>query len=314
MATENPADSTVDGDDKLTDISGLGQAAERELHSLGIRRFDDLIQYTPEELARRLYEHTGSQRYSDKYIRNNDWIGQAKSRMGARNKLKASLPEATPAAAPAAQVAKTQIKGWKRHAEFTLYFETIPPEQEDQPWQTRVWHTCIRDRECDREETFEGITPEPWVRWIFQQAGLAGELDLGLLEQRAEAPAAPAPPSPAQVSILDVEIERQSAPGVGSKALATSLRFMIAGADAEALAAERTPYQILVLLVDQARQISELVASERGRLQAEQTEYAHRLGFPLPNVGRYEVQSLVLVQAPTELVASHHGPRFTVTP
>jgi nucleotidyltransferase/DNA polymerase involved in DNA repair len=158
MTTDiDSADSTSHVDDILTGIKGLGKTAERDLHSLGIRGFADLAKDTPEELAKKLYEHTKNSKYSVKFIETSDWIGQARQKLAERKKDASSSPQADAPARPNAQASENQTDDWKLQAEFTLYFENKVSGQGKETWRTRVWKNSERGREYDEHETFVGI-------------------------------------------------------------------------------------------------------------------------------------------------------------
>ena len=172
----------------------------------------------------------------------------------------------------------------------------------------------MRDRECDKEITFVGIEPHLWFNWILQQADLPVDVGSDLIVP--ETPVSPTTviPNPAQVSILDVEVEPKSLPDVRNKTLMTSIQFTVSGVNTETLMAENTPYQILMLIVDQNRGLTKLIASEQGLFQPEQSVYTHRLEFPIPDLGRYELQTIVLIQSQTDLTTIHRGPNISVIP
>lgn len=66
---------TTPGDvDDLTMIKDIGPRFAEALHAIGITRFTQLAQQTPETLAEQLAQHVTVR---TKRIRDNDWIGQA---------------------------------------------------------------------------------------------------------------------------------------------------------------------------------------------------------------------------------------------
>ncbi|RPI99654.1 MAG: DUF4332 domain-containing protein, partial [Chloroflexi bacterium] len=62
-------------EDDLTQIDGIGRTFADALHAIGIRRFEQLAQQKPDDLAERLAAYTS---VTAQRIRNKDWIGQAK--------------------------------------------------------------------------------------------------------------------------------------------------------------------------------------------------------------------------------------------
>src|SRR5205085_9362692 len=63
--------------DDLKKIARIGQAYAKALYQIGIRRFADLAQYTPQELSQALLEQAGVRVKAEK-IASEDWIGQAR--------------------------------------------------------------------------------------------------------------------------------------------------------------------------------------------------------------------------------------------
>jgi len=192
------------------------------------------------------------------------------------------------------------LDDWTLQAEFTLYFVNKDSGQGDKTWQTRVRTTRARGREYDKEEEpFEGFEPHPWVNWILQQAAL---------------PVDTVTPNPAQVSIRGVEIEPQSLSDVHDSKFVSAIRFTVSGANAKTLTADNPPYQIIVHAVDSGSGITKHVASVCSQLKTGQSEYVQRLGLPIPNLRRYELQTIVLIQSQPELMAIYRGPTINVTP
>ncbi len=307
---ENTSSSTGDLQDNLETIIGISPRVAEALSYIGIHRLADLAESTPGELFKAL-KGMGILR---KYIEIENWIGQAKQKLAERKIDASSSSQADTTAMPNTQASGNQLDDWNLQAEFALYFENRASGQGEETWQTRVWKTRVRDRECDKEITFVGIEPHLWVNWILQQADLPVDVGSDLIVP--ETPVSPTTviPNPAQVSILDVEVEPKSLPDVRNKTLMTSIQFTVSGVNTETLMAENTPYQILMLIVDQNRGLTKLIASEQGLFQPEQSVYTHRLEFPIPDLGRYELQTIVLIQSQTDLMAIYRGPNISVIP
>jgi hypothetical protein len=308
---ENTSSSTGKHEDNLeTMIAGIDSRVAEALPRIGIHRLADLAESTPGELAKAL---RGMGIYR-KHIEVEDWIGQAKQKLAERKIDAHSSSKADTTAMPNTQASGNQLDDWNLQAEFALYFENRASGQGEETWQTRVWKTRVRDRECDKEITFVGIEPHLWVDWILQQADLPVDVESDLIASETPVSPATVTPNPAQVSILDVEVEPKSLPDVRNKTLMTSIRFTVSGVNAEMLTAENMLYQILMLIVDQSRGLTKLIASEQGLFQPEQSVHTHQLEFPIPDLGRYELQTVVLIQSQTEMMAIYRGPNINVIP
>ena len=315
MAVDEGAVSSAGNvQDNLETITGIGPRTAAALSRIGIHRLEELAESTPDGLAKALADGADL-RISPKRIKAMNWIGQARRKLAERKKDSSSLPLANAAAMPKDRASENQSRDWNLQAEFSLYFENRGSGQAEEPWQTRVWKTRVRDRECDKEKTFEGIEPRQWVNWILQQADLP--VDVKFFDRVApETLVSPAPvtPNPTEVSILDVQIEPQSPSDVRNSKLVSAVSFTVSGANAETLTAVNTPYQIMVHTVDLTSGVTKLVASERSHLQAGQSAYIHRLEQPIPDLERYELQTLVHIQSQPELITIYRGPTINVTP
>ena len=101
---------------------------------------------------------------------------------------------------------------------------------------------------------------------------------------------------------------------MSGKKLVAQIQFTVSSPSPEAVTTDSAPCQILVLAVDQNRGVTKLIASEHGLFHPGQAVNTHRLEFPIPDVGRYELQTIVLVQGQIELMADYRGPTVTVIP
>jgi len=302
---ENTSNSTGNLQDTIT---GISPRVAEALSHIGIHRLDDLAESTPGELAKAL---RGMGIYR-KRIEVENWIAQAKQKLAERKEEASSSPEADTTAMPNAQASGHQLGDWNLQAEFTLYFENKAFGQGEETWQTRVWKTRVRDRECDKEITFDGIKPHLWVNWILQQADLPNDIESELIAPEALVSPTPVTPKPAQVLILDVQIEPQSPSDVRNSRLVSSIHFTVSGANAKTLTAENTPYQIMVHAMDLGSGVTKLLASEHSQFQPEQSVHIYRLEQPIPDLRRYELQTTVLIESQPELMAVYRGPIINV--
>jgi len=309
---ENTSNSTGNPQDNLETIDGVDSRTAEALSHVGIHRLDDLAESTPGGLAKALKK--AGLRISSKRIEAMNWIGQAKEKLAERKEDASSSREADATAMPVDQASEDQSSGWNLQAEFSLYFENQGSGQAEEPWRTRVWKTRVRDRECDKEETFEGIEPRQWVNWILQQADLPFGVEFDRMAPEALVSPVSVTPTPTQVSVLDVEIEPQSASDVRNSEFVAAIRFAVSGDNAQTLTADNTPYQIMVHAAGLDSGITKHVASVRGRLQTEQGTNISLVKLPIPDLTRYMLQTIVLVQSQPELVTVYHGPTINVTP
>lgn len=303
---ENVAVSTDNTRDSLETITGIGPTFSKALHKIGIHRFEDLAQCTPQDLSQVLLEQAGV-RVSPERIEAKNWIGQAGAL--ARN--------GSDVLTPPAEETRIKLPGkapnpspWHQHAGFSVFFDLLRDELGNEAWQTRVYHD-----ESDQETLFSGIETAPWVNWILERAKLPVTTEPTPTETEVSAPPTPVAPYDARIEILDVQdSEVGPSSGIPEKRLMAEVRFRLSGAEAETLTANRLFFRVEVHTVDLESGTSNLVASGRGQLRPLVFEYASQQTFPMPELGHYELHSIVLLLPPGEIMAYHRGPTFKVIP
>jgi hypothetical protein len=304
---ENIAASVNDEHDGLEAIKGIGPKFSKALYEIGIRRFVDLAQYTSQDLSKTLLEQAGV-KVPPERIEVNNWIGQARA-LAQRPNTGRTLPEGEADAAKEPEEVPSPPT-WRQHAGFSMFFDYVIDEHGEQVWQTRVYHD-----ESGEERLVPGIETAQWVNWILERANLPIAAEPIPTEIEAAVLPTPVTPYDAQIVILDVQVSQvPTPPGVRGKKLMAEVRFQVSGVEAEKLAAERVPFQIEVHTLDVENEAAHLVASERSRLQPQVFEYTSQQEFPIPHLGRYELQSIVLLLPPGEMMAFHQGAPFRVVP
>lgn len=279
-----------DGDD-FEAIQGIGPKFAEALQRIGIHRYADFAEYTSDQLAQMLFEQTGV-RVSPQRIESQNWIGQATALTG-----------------------ETQVVTWRQQAGFSLFFDYMLDGQGEPHWQTRVCQTRVYHEESGSEELFPGIEPLPWVEWILRQADLPAAVDAAPLPAPASAPAQPTATAGAKLEILEPHVAVLE-PGADARQrrLAITISFRLVGGPFATLASDGTPYQVEIHLTDLHRGVTNLVSSQRGRLQLATVDYSSEQVVEIPAVGRYELQSIVFLLPPGEALAVRVGPALQVLP
>ena len=297
--------------ESLERVSGIGPRTAEALTRIGIRRLNDLAQATPETLAKGLFEQVGL-RVSPERIAAMNWIGQAQM-------LQQQISSEQPAqdqhavaegtlAASAGAMDLTEKTQWPQHAGFLLFFDYQQKEERARRWRTRVYH-----HESGAETQFPGTTPDAWLNWILQQAQLPAEATPDSVAP-VHSPISPAASvSTPSLALLEVEVSEKPQ-AVPSGLLMAEIRFNVIDSYGEALTSPSTPYQVLVLTIDLNGGQLRLIAAEHGALTTVHSVHRHALEFPIPELGRYELVTIALVQGDMELVAVHRGPALTVVP
>lgn len=188
--------------DNLEALDYIGPKWAERLQEIGIARYEDLAQYTPQSLAKALNKKAGKEIISADKIDREDWIGQARRKVG-----EAQQP-AVPADPGTTEIVEDNIngQGYRKAHEFTVFFDRRDPAADEGAlWQTRVYHN-----ESGEEEPFDTLDPAAWLPWMFGQAHLPG----------AKAPAAQT-----QLEIVDLLVDEAS---VGDlRGLAVTLAYTL---------------------------------------------------------------------------------------
>jgi hypothetical protein len=195
---------------------------------------------------------------------------------------------------------------WRQHAGFSVFFDRS--ENEPEEWQTRVYHG-----ESDEEVAFPGADVEACLSWISAHAGVPERTE----EAQAAKPAAsPAGEEPREIDleVSDVMLSEHVQETSLEKTLSAELRFNLSGTKAGDTAERHTPFRVETYAVDLESGDPKLVASEQGELQEAVFEYSTEQMFPVPELGRYELHTLVVLLPPEEAVARHRGPVIEVVP
>jgi hypothetical protein len=197
---------------------------------------------------------------------------------------------------------------WHQQAGFSLFFDYMFNEHGERTWQTRIWQTRVYHDETGQETLFPGIEPALWVAWIQTQAGLPFLVRLGTDAPELFTPTPPVTARQVGLELLEPTIEPQA------RTLVVTLRFRISGSSAELYAATQVPYQVEFHIINLANAATNLVASERGHLQPGTLEYTSQQIFPVPELGRYELQSIVLLLSPAAVIGMYQGPVIRIIP
>lgn len=299
--------------ESLERVSGIGPKTAEALAQIGIRRLADLAQSTPNALATALFEQVGL-RVSPERIEAMDWIGQAQALLQQLRDEQAALPPPTAVdQAPIEMPTVASIVGKpprpQQYAGFTLWFDCEQGEEGRQSWQTYVYH-----EETGVDVWIPGTVSRTWLDWILKQAKLPADIEPEPASLTPPTTPETVPTSATTLAIRDVEVSERPQLTAGSQRLVAEIRFEVVDFNAEALNAVNTAYQILLLTVDQNSYQTKLIISEQGSLQATNAVHRHELEFPVPELGRYELLTIMLVQGQAELVAYYRGPIVTIVP
>ena len=169
------------------------------------------------------------------------------------------------------------------HAEFTVFFD-VRQRREKTNWETRVYHA-----ETDEEQVF-GSTSTNWLHWMQERANLPEALCLPAKESTEASP-------------LEIVEARLLQPFWGE--LRAELELHCAGKSLHSARFRLEIYGVRVL-----DQNVLLLGSAWARFEHGSANVSVPLA--LPESGDYELHVQANLLPPADLVAFHHGPRFTV--
>ena len=169
------------------------------------------------------------------------------------------------------------------HAEFTVFFD-VRQRREKTNWETRVYHA-----ETDEEQVFDSTSTD-WLQWMQERANLPESLCVPAKEGTEPAP-------------LEILESRLSQPFWGE--LRAELGLRCAGKSLHSAAFRLEIYGVRIL-----DQTALLLGSAWANFEHGSAHVSVPLA--LPESGDYELRVQANLLPPTDLVAFHHGPRFTV--
>ena len=318
---DEPSDTATD----LQQIKGVGQKTVQALQDLGIGHCADLTGFTPDSLADLLKAKIPS--ISPKRIERENWLSQARTLSQSQAEFEPAQTEADETPAPSAEDQRdkpitSQHKGlgWRELADFFISFGFEIDADGAEHLKTKAHHS-----QSDTPRIWDGIVSKELTTWMMGQAHLP-------LPPETEPQATPEPPthpsSPefaaplsgmpqydARIEVAGVDVLTIPTPLDCQKVkLAAEVHFRLSGSAAKRLASARGPFRVELYAVDLGTGASKSVASAMGQLQPQILDYASRQEFPVPRLGRYELQAIVRLLPPGDGMACHRGPTISVVP
>ena len=222
-----------------------------------------------------------------------------------------------PEIAQQAPTKRKKKKEWKQHAGFSVFFDykvDKSGEQVTDKQGKRIWQTCVYDNKSGTEEPLQGIETAQWVNWVLKRAELPVAAE-PISAEAADLPPAQVAQSDVQIEILPVRLSQIGpSPDVLEKVLSVEVRIQVSGTEAEKMAADRIPFWLQVHTVALESGAVTLAVSEQSQLQPETFEYEIQQTFPIPDLGRHELKTLVLFLPPIGRMGYYQGPTFKVVP
>ncbi len=295
--------------DDFKKIKGIGESVEKVLYTLGILRYEDLANYTPEQLENLMKEYLPQ--ISARRIERYDWIGQARKLAAEKEPAEPAIPsinldhQARELAAPG---------GWREIADFFVSFgySTDPSGQEK--LMTRVHHS-----QADKSMQWNGVSTDQLIDWLLKEVGMPAARQGSVKSRSAHKTGdlSRALEEEASLEISDIWVSEVQVPvPAGSASQAEALRvdgnLHLSGSRSSDLAQQRQPYTVEVYLVDIKSNQSRLVASSNNRLAPGNLSYTFQKDFRVPPAGRYQLFIIARTLPPVTLVTHAQGPIINV--
>jgi predicted flap endonuclease-1-like 5' DNA nuclease len=307
QTTEQLAADLANRDDLLL-IEGIGPALEMALNSIGIRKYADFENLTPESLSKTLEERTGLT-ISAAELENENWIGQAK-RLARENSVPILETEF-----PGQDLLQTDSESIG-----TASDEIVEPEPANmdvpKPENLSASATEIENRHGEEpdenssafaasppEQSFLGESPK---RAPYRRQDMPGP---GKLEPVDKNPALRIE----SVRFTSIEIpEADDAPP--QKLLRGEIHYGLAEDKALAQTILQAPLCAQIHAIDLDTGEHTLLAFKADRLQPDQMDYELQLDFALPGEGRYRLQVVVFRLDSNPDIEFYQGPILRVEP
>jgi predicted flap endonuclease-1-like 5' DNA nuclease len=268
--------------DDFKQIIGISAATERRLHEAGIRTYAQLAACSVADLSALLD-------IPSEKITRRGWITRARAL--------AKLATIAGASRPALPEADTTSTSTPLSAGATLYVEVLFDEQGDVVERRMLSAT---DEVASPGNPEEGYVARCFVEAPADEGSILGEPAVA--------------PSELQIEVDDVELEAlaEAQPGEAGRLLART-HFRLVGLGAEQLVRERPRYLAPVLAYNLETGETKLLSCVGGQLDDEQREVLVEAQFELPEIGRYQILTAVLLASHQRLSAAS-GPRLRVNP
>ncbi len=198
-----------------------------------------------------------------------------------------------------------------QHAAFSIFFDR---DDETGTWQTRIY----REEGEGQVAILDGIDPVQWVHHIFREAELPPESLVGEDELRLAAAASSrtdAPLALRAIEIRDVAVaESRSTTRPHEPWVSVDVTFDVTHAVTGRDDTGDLAYLAETLVVDREGGRLRTVVSHYDNLKRGVATYRAHTELPMPPVGRYGIETVVLLFPPVEAVTCRRGPLLIVNP
>jgi hypothetical protein len=268
--------------DDLLLIEGITPAIEMALNNIGLLRFSDFLDHSPQSLSEALQERTGID-IPAATIAQQDWLGWAGILAAEGAAQAAAKVEEEDNEQPARENPRVQDEGGREAKSNEIPTKTSAMvEDGSEP----------KDFEENTETQNTGVNKAEFI----EKPG-ATEVSLRIIDARFSA------------------FETQAAAGTAvAKMLRGEIHCEFDGIEASQLFTEPVHFTAQLHAIHANTGESKLLASQSRRLQPERSDYRIALESRMPEVGLYQLQIIALLLRPNSKAAFRRGPFLRVIP
>jgi hypothetical protein len=283
-------------EDNLKLIKGVGTAGETRLRKAGIHSYASLASQTPETLGNLLgYPLTRQKNLQG-------WIEEAK-----RFTSKASRKQQE-------KRSHTDISNRQRYATFTL---EVLLDHSDRVRRTQVVHV-----QSGEEKHWSSWDDFGLANYIVQKANIKQPIlskarknqtntKTVAIKDRTNALEFITPPT-SDIPTLAVAISEVTISAQASR-LHEQCSFGLSGSKAAETTSTQSRFVLEVLAFNLLTSQTDILTTCEGVLQSDQLEYSMSMLFPAPKIGRYLLETIVLLPE-ADAITVHRGPFLTMIP
>ncbi|NIV91673.1 hypothetical protein GWN42_02435 [candidate division KSB1 bacterium] len=275
--------------DDLQLIKGIGLTTENALNRIGVYRFTDFQEYSPDSLARALEEADLSVQATD--IEKQNWLAHARE-------LAKQFDEqpAVKGTNEALDESKTERKPEPKDAE-----SDVRPEDEEKDVASANVQKETKHTEETKEET-ANETPEPTKN---QETVHVPE------EDKSEAKVSQK--SSTVLKIKNVQLTPEKSPSQESvEQIRSSVNFEITGNDAKEFSSNGVPFSVQLHAANNSAGTVHFLGSLTARLRTNQLEYRLEFLSTVPQIGEYQLQFVAFLLQPSAIIDVYPGPNLKV--
>ena len=298
--------------DDFQQIKGIGPSVAKALYDFGIKRFADLVDMGPNDLAEVLKKSIPS--ISPRRIQQQDWLGQALALASQQNEPESTREEGDQAPVEPPEHNSDSAGGWREVADFFVSFGFTVEEKGGKRLRTKAHHS-----QADQSEEWEGVAGQELLNWMLEQADLLQALEADRQPIPKPVGSQPDPHEGVSLELSDLWVSQIREPvmtdgELSSGQLRAQHRLKLVGPLAENVTQQQLAFQVELYLLHTESGSSHLAATNPGQLVPGELVYEIQQDFTTPPAGRYQLYVIARLLPPGTAMAHLQGPYVRVEP